>query len=114
VRNSQRPIRQWHPCSAVVPPTPMLIAFWKGEEWRLELSEKNNPIDLRSKSHPEMRMLAKRDLLEGALNLVSGEEGLTLFLSALKRAPYDPDFAEIAAIRRRSSKTIAVAIDGLD
>ena len=27
---------------------------------------------------------------------------------------FDPDFAEIAAIRRRSSKTIAVAIDGLD
>jgi len=26
----------------------------------------------------------------------------------------DPDFEEIAAIRRRSSKTIAVAVDGVD
>lgn len=75
-----------------------VIAFWQGEAWEHRLDSEPPPSPEGDISDRERRILAARDLLKGALSILAGEEGYSHFLSALERAPYSSDYAEIDGI----------------
>lgn len=75
-----------------------VIAFRQGEAWEHWLDSEPLPPPEGEISDRERRILAARDLLKGALSILAGEEGYSHFLSALERAPYSSDYAEIDGI----------------
>ncbi|MFH2000700.1 MAG: hypothetical protein ABIK28_13545 [Planctomycetota bacterium] len=75
-----------------------LAEYWSGGyKGDLLTVKPSNPKELKG-SYALRRALARKELLRGALILLSGGDGRSAFRSALEIAPYDPDYAEIDAL----------------
>jgi tetratricopeptide (TPR) repeat protein len=70
-------------------------AFWAERDGTVILERSREAGRDSGKSIPLRRALARMKLLQGALMILSGREGLPPFQEALKIAPYDPGYAEI-------------------
>jgi tetratricopeptide (TPR) repeat protein len=75
-----------------------LNAFWKEEPWQAFLESPSGEASRIGSSYPMRRIEAKQDLLRGALKILDGSDGAPDFRSALDRAPYDGEIAEIDGI----------------
>ncbi len=72
-----------------------LLHFQEDGEWKAMLAPPPEWASSLPESDPIRRVLARQQLLEGALSLLEGGDARPHFLAALKGAPYDLDSPEI-------------------
>ncbi|MHC4944780.1 MAG: TPR end-of-group domain-containing protein [Planctomycetota bacterium] len=75
-----------------------LTGFWTGREWEPFLDSLAGDGSRTGNSYPMRRVQAKQDLLRGALKILDGADGAPDFRTALARAPYDAETAEVDGI----------------